>query len=432
MVISKECIGQRVYETRKIPVIKDGRVASVAGIIRDITEQEQLQKQLQQAHKLEAVGTMAGGVAHDFNNILSIILGNAEIALDDTPKLNPAHYSLKNIKEASLRAAGIVSQLLSFSYKNEPTLKPIEIMAVVRDSIKFLRSTIPTTIEIRKNIPDTNEVILGDPIQINQIMMNLCVNASHEMEDTGGVLTVSAKKITLSEKEAMNYPDLTGGDYIALTVSDTGRGINPRIIDKIFDPYFTTKEFGRGSGMGLSVVHGIVKNHNGSITVDSNPGKGASFRILLPVIDQKYHPEIGSEDQLPSGTETILLVDDEELILNVTDRMLRRFGYHVEAQNSAQEALALFQVKPDRFDLVITDMTMPQMTGVQLSAKLLEIRPDIPIIICTGHNPLVDEEKATAMGIAAYIMKPVEKKVIAQTIRNVLDNKTVKSDFNDP
>jgi len=390
--------------------------------VRDITQQKQLEVRLQQSQKREAVGTLTGGIAHDFNNILSVIVGNAELALDDVPAWNPAYFNIKEIKIASQRAAGIVNQLLSFSRKTDQAFKPILLKTVIIDVLKLLRSTIPSSIEIRRNMPLTDETILADPIQIHQVLMNLCINASHEMEQTGGVLEISIDNVALGEEAGYIYPDLRKGNYVKLTVRDTGPGIDPKIIDRIFDPYFTTKEVGKGSGMGLSVAHGIVINHNGAITVDSQPGKGTTFNIFFPKATEKPERETKPTDLFPLGIEKILFVDDDKLIVNVTGEMLKRLGYKVQTKTNPNEALELFQSKPDQFDLVITDMTMPQMTGVKLAEKLKEVRFDIPIIICTGYSSLINEEKAKKMGIAAYVMKPLEMNDIAKTIRKVLDN----------
>lgn len=400
---------------------KNDERSGILGVSRDITERKQLEDQLRQSHKLEAIGTLTGGVAHDFNNILSIITGNTELALDDIPENNPALFCLENIRIASSRAAGIIRQLLNFSRKTNIELQPLRIIPIIKDVLKFLRSTIPSNIKFKENIPQEGITVLTDPVQINQVMMNLCINAYHEMEEIGGTLEITVTGETLDDKEAGKYPGLTEGDYVKLMVSDTGHGIDPAIFDKIFDPYFTTKETGKGSGMGLAVVHGIVKNHNGAITVDSEQGKGTTFTILFPIVSDKFEIETKTMDELPLGKETILFIDDEESIANMTERMLKRLGYQVLTRMNPVEGLELFHSKPERFDLVITDMTMPQMTGVEFFKKLTAIRPGIPVIICTGHSALIDEEKAKEMGVAAYIMKPVVKKEMAMTIRNVLN-----------
>ncbi len=399
----------------------NGEVAQLLAVSRDITEQKQMEENLRQLQKMESISTLTGGIAHDFNNIMGIILGNAELALDDVPEWNPAHSNLEEIKKASLRAANIVRQLLSFTRITDQKLQPMEIALVIKDALKFLRSTIPTTIDIEQDIFVTDETILADPTQINQIMMNLCINASHAMESTGGKLTIIVEKVVLDDNSAKDYPDLKIGKYVKLMVSDTGPGIDPKIIDRIFDPYFTTKGIGKGSGMGLAVVHGIVKSHRGTIAVDSTLGKGTKFSILFPLSQGKAAVEAKTIQEIPRGNETILFVDDEISIANMVQRMFERLGYKVQTATTPQDALDRFALNPDHFDLVITDMTMPQMTGVKLSEKLMDIRPDIPIIICTGYSALVDEEKAKELGLAAYVMKPINLSEIAQTIRKVLE-----------
>ena len=349
--------------------------------MHDITELRKAEKELLQAHKMESIGTLTGGIAHDFNNIMGIILGNAELALEDVPEWNPAHSNLEEIKTASLRAANIVRQLLSFSRKTDQKLQPMEIAIVIKDALKLLRSTIPTTIDIEQNISVTDETILADPTQINQIMMNLCINASHAMEKTSGNLTINVENVTLDDNSVKDYPDLKSGNYVKIMVGDTGPGIDPKIIDRIFEPYFTTKEVGKGSGMGLAVVIGIVKNHGGTITVGSNLGKGTTFNIFLPLSQVKASVEEETIQEIPKGSETILFVDDEISIGKMAQRMFERLGYKVQTATTPQDALDRFSLNPDHFDLVITDMTMPQMTGVKLSEKLMDIRPDIPIII---------------------------------------------------
>jgi len=398
----------------------DGRLVKLQ-IATDITDLKEMEKELNQVRKMESIGTLAGGVAHDFNNLLYMIIGNAELALETIPDSHPVYTHLDKIKSTSFKAAAIVKQLLSFSRKIDQELKPINAVSTIKDALEFLRATIPATIEISKHLPDEEIMILADPIQINQIMMNLCSNASQAMEETGGILKIFVELLMLNAKTVKNYPDLSTGDYLKITLSDTGHGINPKTIDRVFDPYFTTKEIGKGSGMGLAVVHGIVKNHNGAILVDSELGKGTAFTILFPVVDEKPVDEIEAAEKSLSGIEKILFVDDDEAITDVSQQILEQFGYTVEVTTKPQEALKLFQSKPHEFDLVITDMTMPHMTGAKLSGKLKDIRPDIPVIICTGHSSLMDEEMARQLKIAAYVMKPVSLSKLGETIRKVLD-----------
>ncbi|MCJ7538650.1 MAG: response regulator, partial [Desulfobacterales bacterium] len=392
------------------------------GLGIDITERKRLEEQLRQTLKMESIGTLAGGIAHDFNNILGIILGNIELAMDDVPEWNPAKFNLKEVRTASLRAKDVVRQLLSFARKTTLEKKPTNIIPIVKESLKLLRSSIPTSIEIRQNMTKDADAILADPTQINQILMNLCTNASHAMPD-GGILEVSLKNVELDKDIAVLYPDLKPGQYVNLIVSDTGHGISQEEVDRIFDPYFTTKEIGKGTGLGLSVVHGIVKSHRGKISVDSEPKKGTTFSILFPVVEKERVVEAETVEKLPTGNERILFIDDEESMVYVGRNRLERLGYQVETKTSPVEALELFRANPDQFDLVITDMTMPQMTGDHLLEEVLKIRPDLPTIICSGFSEKIDEEKAKEIGIHQYIEKPFNRSDLAKLVRKVLDNK---------
>ena len=407
------------YSVTNSPILHADRAASKLTIFHDITEIKNIEAQLRQSRKMESIGTLAGGIAHDFNNILYIILGNTELALGEIPKGNPAYSKLEEIKSASLRASRIIKQLLNFTHKTDHKLEPIGAVTVIQNALNFLRSTIPATIEIRKHLTDDDMVILADPIQINRAMMNICANASLAMEATGGILEVIIEPATIKARSIKNFPDLIAGKYAKITIRDQGPGIKPETIQRIFDPYFTTNE--KSSGMGLSIVQGIVKNHNGAIWVDSRLGKGTTITLLFPVVDAKPKVEIHTIDELTRGTETILFVDDEEPIRIMGKLMLKRLGYKVKTCQNPREALDLFQSEPDYFDLVITDMTMPGMTGAQLSEKLLKIRPDIPIILCTGHSSFINEAKAKKLGMAGYIMKPMSFSRLAKSIRTVLD-----------
>ena len=413
---------QVVVETSGLPIYDaQARFCGFRGTDRDITEKVKLEEHLQQAQKMESIGTLTGGIAHDFNNILGIMVGNAELALDDVPPWNPGYQNLQEIKTAGLRAAHIVKQLLSFSRKSEQKLKPVEIKAIIKDSLNLLRATMPATVEIRENFATAEGTILADPIQINQVIMNLCINASQAMEDEGGIIEVRALKISLDGRNGSGNPGLPKGNYIKISVSDTGSGIDPLIADKIFDPYFTTKEVGRGSGMGLAVVHGIVKNHSGVVTVESNVGEGATFNVFFPLAKESAEVEVPEIEQPQQGHETILVVDDEPSIVYMTAQMLRRMGYRVEARVDPHEAIELLQAGSPKIDLVISDMTMPQMTGIQLFEKMKMIQPEIPVIICTGHSDLINPKKAKELGIAALAMKPITRQVITKAVRDVLD-----------
>jgi PAS domain S-box-containing protein len=415
----------RTIEWRATEAQSDGSVC-VAG--RDITdrlqrkmEKENLEKQLRQSQKMEAVGTLAGGIAHDFNNILGIILGNAELAMDDVPEWNPARQNLDEVKKASLRAKDVVRQILSFSRKSEIEQKPINIAPMVTQSLKLSRASIPTNIEIRQNIANDVDDILGDPTQIHQVMINLCVNAAHAMENDGGILEVTLENTEVDEDTASQYPELNPGPHVNLSVSDTGDGINPEIMDRVFDPYFTTKDVGKGTGMGLAVVHGIVKSHHGSILLESKLGKGATFKILFPAFKEKVRDEPKDAQELPIGNERILFVDDEESMVNLNQQRLERLGYKVIPRTNPSEALKYFQTHPDQIDLLITDMAMPKMTGDRLAQEILKIRPDMPIILCTGYSERMSDERAQEIGIRKYVEKPIEKETMAMSVREVLD-----------
>ena len=413
-----------IWVSTNAKLLKDeeGNIIGVEGISRDVTYPKELEGQIRQDHKMEAIGTLAGGIAHDFNNILGIILGNAELAMDDVPEWNPAKMNLKEIRTASLRAKDVVRQLLSFARKTRLEKKPTNIVPIVDESLKLLRSSIPTSIEIRQNITENVGTILADPTQINQVLINLCTNANHAMPD-GGILEFSLKHATFDEDTASQYPDLTPGRYVNLTVSDTGHGISQEDIDRIFDPYFTTKEIGKGTGMGLAVVHGIVKDHKGIIIVESELGKGTTFSIFFPVVEKEAVVETQTDEKLPTGNERILLIDDEESMVKLGHHRLERLGYKVEATTDPNDALELFRSQPNQFDLVITDLTMPKITGDKLVKEILNIRPDIPVILCTGFSEKIDEKKAKAIGAVEYVEKPLDQRDFALIVRKVLDKK---------
>ena len=383
-------------------------------------ERLKLETQLQQAQKMESLGVLAGGIAHDFNNVLYSIIGYTELTMDDVPEGSVAQKNLKEVFKGAMRAKDMVQQILAFSRKAETIKKPIKLQSVVREAIKLLRTSIPSTIEIRQNIDANCSPAFADSTQIHQVVMNLSTNAYQAMREKGGVL-----ELTLMEEEISSSDsnlDLMQGKYLKLIVSDTGYGIDRVLIDKIFDPYFTTRGLDEGTGMGLAVVHGIVKSHGGDIKVYSELGKGTIFHVYFPIAETiPVEPKVISAEPAPRGTERILFVDDEQPIVSMAHQILERLGYQVTPRTSSVEALEAFRAKPDAFDLVITDMTMPNMTGIELTSGLKGIRPDIPIIICTGFSEMIDGNKAKSMGILGYIMKPIDKDEIARTIRKVLD-----------
>ena len=410
---------------------ESGEVQGAFAFITDITERKQaeeeqkkLQGQLIQAQKMEAIGTLAGGIAHDFNNILSSILGFTALALDDADKESMLYDNLTEVLTAGNRAKDLVSQILTLSRHDNPAIKPIQINPLVKDALKMLRAIIPTTIEIEENICSDQLVIVADPTQIHQVIVNLATNAKHAMEETGGVLAVDVEAVSIDENTETKCIDLTPGNYVRITVSDTGTGIAGEHIDKIFEPYFTTKEKGKGTGLGLSVVHGIIKNHKGDITVNSEPGNGTTFYVYLPLAKQQSaelpSPTAGP---LPTGTEHILILDDEPSIVKMLKQSLVRLGYTATIFTSSMEALEVFQASPDKFDLVITDMTMPNMTGDKLASEIKKIAPDMPVILCTGFSEKINIQPGPDLQINDFLMKPVNKAKLAKTVRQVLDNK---------
>ncbi len=421
--------GETYWLTSKNPYRdKDGNIIGLIGISRNITnikkaekEKKQLEGRLNQAQKMEAIGTLAGGIAHDFNNILASILGYADMAKEDTPAGSTVAKDLDKVLKAGYRAKDLVKQILAFSRQGKAERIPFQPASVIKEALKMLRSSIPTTIEIHEDIDPICGVILADPTQFHQILMNLCTNAFHAMEETGGKLSISLKDMELRSDDFPDEQGIASGNYVELTVRDSGPGIDPNLVDKIFEPYFTTKETGKGTGMGLAIVHGIIKSYGGTITVENNPGVGAAFHVFLPVTESEAVPEIDSTEPIQEGQERILFVDDEELLADMGKDMLERLGYKVTTRESSLDALETFQNQPDQFDLVITDQTMPGMTGADLARRMLQIRPDIPIILCTGYSTIMSEEKAKSFGIKEFALKPIVKKDIAKLIRKVFD-----------
>lgn len=409
-------------EATIIPVKhNDGRIKSFVTVKRDMTEESRLEGQLIQSQKMEAIGTLAGGIAHDFNNILSAILGYAELAMYELPEGSRSQEDVTEIIQAGNRARDLVRQILTFSRKTEQEFKPINIKPLINEALKFLRASLPSTIEIRPDIRSESADVMCNPTQIQQVLMNLCTNAAQAMKDTGGNMFVSLCGVTLNQREADKHPDLHPGRYICLTVNDTGPGIEPDIIDRIFDPYFTTKDKGEGTGLGLSVVHGIVKTLNGALDVESNPGQGTTFNIYFPRAEIQTESAADKSKALPTGSEKILLVDDEKTLAKMGRLMLERLGYDVTTCTSSREALETFQARPQDFDLVISDKTMPEMTGFDLAVQLKIARADIPVIVCTGYSEDTEVERAAGLGINRLLMKPLSLDDLANALREVLD-----------
>ena len=404
----------------------DGRATRMIGLNQDITEHMETEEQLRQVQKMEAIGTLAGGIAHDFNNILAAILGYAELANLDIDEGSQAKYNLRQSLKATHRAKDLVQQILSFSHRGKQERKPLDIRPIMEEGLKFLRSSLPTTIEIRREMEEDLGTIEADPTQVHQILMNLCTNAAHAMDERGGMLLVSLGKVTVDRATSAAAPGIEPGSYLRLRVSDTGHGMPPEMMKRIFEPYFTTKEVGKGTGLGLAVVHGIVKSYGGGITVSSEPGKGSTFDVYLPRIEGSSNlltPD--RPEPLPLGRrERVLYVDDEKAIVEIGRNILEHLGYEVAGETSSVEALELFREQPDRFDLVITDMTMPNMTGDKLAQEILRIRPGMPIILCTGFSEHITEERARAMGIKEYVLKPLAIRDLAVAIRKALEKQS--------
>jgi len=389
--------------------------------IRDITEKKKLERKLQQSRKMEAIGTLAGGVAHGFNNILTSIIGFTELALDEAEPESVLMDNLQEVYSAGKRAGALIEQILAFARKADENLKPLEIQMVVKEALKLVRSTIPSTIEIQQNLK-SNSVALADPTQIHQIVMNLCTNAAWAMENSGGTLGIGLEDVHIDTKLTHPHLGLKSGDYMKLTVSDTGIGISNDIVVSIFEPYFTTKNPGEGTGMGLAIIYGIVKQYGGDIIVESEVAHGSSFEVYLPISKKREIFETYETESLPIGNERILFIDDEESIVKMASRTLKKFGYSVTTKTSSLEALELFKSNPNDFDLVVTDMTMPKMTGDKLAVELIGIKPNIPIILHTGFSNKISEKLAAEIGIKAFGYKPIVKEELVKKVRKVLDS----------
>jgi len=415
--------GRKIWTevTARFLLDKSGQADRILGITRDITARKQLESRLQQAQKMEAIGTLAGGIAHDFNNILGVIFGYAELCLMDAPIDSPTYNHLKEIYTASERARSLVKQILNFSRQSDQELQPLQLTSVIKEVLKFIRASLPASIEIRQNLI-SDPTMLADITQIHQVIMNLCSNAAQSMQENGGTLEIRLESMELDTEFTARHAGLQPGVHVKLTVSDTGCGIPGDVMDRIFDPFFTTKSEGEGTGMGLAVVHGIVKNHGGIITVYSEPEKGSVFTVFFPAIERRLVHDPRPEKPLVGGTESILFVDDEAPLVELGKTILAPFGYQVTGVKRSIEALELFEKEPRRFDLVITDLTMPQISGDRLAQRFLEINPEIPIILCTGFSASIDREHAATMGIRAFVNKPILRRQLVETVRTVLDS----------
>ena len=414
----------RYYEARLAVCERN----EITVIVRDVTDRVEAQKEkgemevhLRQTQKLEAIGTLAGGIAHDFNNVLTSIMGFSALVEEELPQNSPHREHMREILTASERARDLVEQILTFARHGEPRRKPIEIVSVVREALRLMRASVPATIEIRQDIDERCGTVLADPTQIHQVVVNLVTNACQAIGDSAGSVEVSLRQVEVDSAIARIHPTLRGVPQVRLTVSDTGRGMDRSVRERVFEPFFTTKEAGRGTGLGLSVVHGIVTAHGGYITCRSEVGRGSSFDVYLPRLDERVNREPEKTKAAPSGAENILFVDDEAAIVQFAQETLQKAGYHVTPLTSSTEALRVFRENPERFDLVFLDVAMPRMNGVELARELLKLRPEVPIILGTGFSDFITAEEATRMGAREFVLKPYGLQDLRKTIRRVLD-----------
>ncbi len=398
----------------------EGGVGGIIGAMLDISDRKVMEKRLLQSQKMESIGTLAGGIAHDFNNILSAIIGYTELSFDVVEKGSEVDNNLKEIYTASNRAKELVQRILAFARISDEEIRPIQPQLIIKEVLKLIRSSIPATIDIKQDL-NSNSYIMGSATQIHQVMLNLCTNAAQSMEEKGGCLAINLEDAFIAPGAHMDFVDITPGDYIRIMVKDTGTGISPEIIGSIFEPYFTTKKPGEGTGMGLALVHGIVHSYGGRIFVDSTTGKGTAFNIYLPICRMTEGENSCNLEVLPRGSERILVVDDEPSVAKINCKLLEKLGYSVTISGGGIEALEMFQLDPGAFDLVISDMTMPKMTGDILAIELIKIRPDIPVILCTGYSKKISENLEKQLWIKGFLSKPVVKADMAKTVRKVLD-----------
>jgi PAS domain S-box-containing protein len=397
--------------------------AAYESLQRETEEHRQTEEKLRQAQKMEALGTLAGGIAHDFNNILASVLGFTEMAIDDVEDRPLVARNLNNVLKSAMRARELVKQILAFSRKTKYERSPQSLSPVVKETVQLLRASIPATVDMKLVLTATSDTVLASPVEIQQILMNLATNASIAMEQKGGTMEVSLADIDFEPDSPVFGPDVEPGEYIQLTVKDTGVGMEPGIMKRVFEPFFTTREVGKGSGMGLAVVYGIVRDLQGTITVESEAGKGSTFRVTLPKVKSVEKEGHLPVVRVPGGKERILFVDDEEMLVEWGQNVLQRLGYTVTGTTDSTAAFTAFSADPARFDLVITDQTMSRMAGIELARMLLAVRPDIPIILCTGHSETVSPERAKETGIREFLMKPLARQELAAAVRRVLDGK---------
>jgi signal transduction histidine kinase/ActR/RegA family two-component response regulator len=404
--------------------ISDGenRPLLTIGTLQNITDQRHLEERARHAQKMESIATLAGGIAHDFNNILGIILGNAELALEELPEMRGYREFISSIQTAGLRGREVVKQLTDFTRKSDSPHSPMDILPILKESLKLIEARLGPGIRIIRHLPPSCPPILADAMLIHQLLNNLFANAIDAIENQGEI-EISMGKLSLGGSMEMPVPDMDPGDYLFMTLKDSGRGIEQENIKRIFDPYFTTKDIGKGSGLGLSVVHGIMQSHHGFIHVESAPGQGTSVSIYFPVLEEIDKAPAPVLEKPAKGSETILYVDDEEALVSLGESLLNKLGYTVKGCMNPREALDLFKAAPTAFDLIITDLSMPGLTGDELAGEIHRISPQTPIILYSGFTDLMDEKAARDLGIRQFLTKPVDFRTLAQSLRDILDNR---------
>jgi PAS domain S-box-containing protein len=407
--------GRPVYDA-------SGNLSHLEGMVQDITEKMQLENQIRQSQKMDAIGTLAGGIAHDFNNMLGVIIGCTELAMDGIAEGGKTRADMERVLDASLRAKALVRQILTFSRQSESEFKPLIVAPFLKEVVKFLQTTLPANMEVRLAPGSDDFTILADPTQLQQILLNLCTNAAHALTPEGGVIDISLTEQIVAAPEDMPPTDLTPGAYVHLVVRDNGQGIAPEDLHRVFDPFFTTKKVGEGTGLGLSVVHGIVKNHGGAVYAESEPGRGTAMHVFLPSLKHPgFEPAPESNVRPPEGSEKVFLVEDEPVLADILRRILSGLGYQVRLYTDPQEALRFFQGNPDRFDLALLDHNMPGITGIELAARMYRLQPELPMVLFTGMNIELLRQEAEKAGIRSLLNKPLNRIELALAVRKVLD-----------
>ncbi len=418
---------QKAFYVNSVPLLgADDNARYTFCVARDITDAEQLEEKLFQAHRMETMGMLAGGIAHDFNNILTAILGFAEITRAKLSMGRPVAGEIDEVIAAARRAADLVGQILRYSRSDDRRKRPLRMDEIVREALKMLRSILPATIDLQTDISREGTRVLADPTSIHQVVVNLCTNAQRAIGQGKGNLRITLRKVSLPASQIPAGDGIAPGSFIELAIQDNGKGMDKNTMARMFEPYFTTREQGEGTGLGLAVTRGIVQDHNGFIKVKSVPGKGSAFYVYLPAMEEVITPSDKQEEEpLPGGGERILFVDDEPAIVNFGRSLLESLGYQVCAETDSVVALEKFKADPAGFDLVITDQTMPGLTGLELARSMLGLRPELPVILCSGYSAALSEQEVHAAGIKRFLAKPLDTRIFARAVRAVLNGRDV-------